>query len=199
MGDCVSSPGGKMKKTTYLTQGAIIAATYFALCMLITPLAYGPLQFRLSEALMLLPALTPAAVPGLFVGCLLFNLLNPMALGPIDVIFGSLATLLAAMMTQRMGRFLQPPTSELTPKNLKLWLLPLPAVLLNGLIVGGYLLFLLPNTAVTPIAILGSVLSIAICEAVVIYAVGIPLTVTFLKSKQVRRQLRAGEDRWLTK
>ncbi|MGI6546494.1 MAG: QueT transporter family protein [Fastidiosipilaceae bacterium] len=188
-----------MKKTTYLTQGAIIAATYFALCMLIAPLAYGPLQFRLSEALMLLPALTPAAVPGLFVGCLLFNLLNPMALGPIDVIFGSLATLLAAMMTQRMGRFLQPPTSELTPKNLKLWLLPLPAVLLNGLIVGGYLLFLLPNTAVTPIAILGSVLSIAICEAVVIYAVGIPLTVTFLKSKQVRRQLRAGEDRWLTK
>ena len=63
-----------MKKTAYITQGAVIAAAYFALCMLVAPIAYGPIQFRVSEALMLLPALTPAGVPGLFVGCLLFNL-----------------------------------------------------------------------------------------------------------------------------
>ena len=122
-----------MKKTSYLTQGAVIAAAYFALCMLVAPIAYGPIQFRISEALMLLPALTPAGVPGLFVGCLLFNLLNPAALGPIDVIFGSLATLIAAILTRQMALRLSPSIPNMKLSHVKTWLLPLPSVISTAL------------------------------------------------------------------
>ena len=179
-----------MKKITYLTQGAVIAAAYFALCMLVAPIAFGPLQFRLSEGLMLLPVLTPAAVPGLWIGCLLANLLNPLSLGPIDVIFGSLATLLAAILTAELGKRLRPVTSELEAKKPKLWLLPLPSILANGLIVGGYLLFLLPDTTVSAGAVLLNMLSIAACEAAVVYLLGVPLTLGLLRSAQVSGQLR---------
>ncbi|MGI6077382.1 MAG: QueT transporter family protein [Fastidiosipilaceae bacterium] len=176
-----------MKKTAYITQGAVIAAAYFALCMLVAPIAYGPIQFRVSEALMLLPALTPAGVPGLFVGCLLFNLLNPAALGPIDVIFGSLATLIAAVITRQLALRLKPSLPNLKLKNAKTWLLPLPSVVSNGLIVGGYLLFLLPDTTVTIGAVLLNMLSIAICEAVVVYAIGIPILFLLKKSPSILR------------
>lgn len=182
-----------MKKINYLTQGAVIAAAYFALTMLVAPIAYGPLQFRLSESLMLLPIITPAAVPGLFIGCLLFNLLNPASLGPIDIIFGSLATLLAAWLTYRMGLKLRPASSELTLRSPKLWLLPLPSVLANGLIVGGYLLFILPDTVVSLGAVLANMLSIGLCEAVVVYTIGIALVLGLLRNKAVQNQLRVRE------
>ena len=82
----------EMKKNQlYLVQGAMIAAIYVALTLSLMPISYGPIQFRVSEALCILPFFTPAAVPGLFVGCLLSNLLG--GLVPMDVICGSLATL----------------------------------------------------------------------------------------------------------
>lgn len=174
-----------MKRTMVLTQGAVIAAAYFALCMLVAPIAWGPIQFRVSEALMILPVLTPAAVPGLFAGCLLFNILNPAALGPIDVIFGSLATLLAAWLTRRMGVHRSPGLRALSLAQPKTWLLPLPSVVANGLIVGGYLLFLLPGSAVTPPAVLLNMLSIAVCEALVVYPVGLPLLMLLRRSESV--------------
>ena len=129
-----------MKKTAYITQGAVIAAAYFALCMLVAPIAYGPIQFRVSEALMLLPALTPAGVPGLFVGCLLFNLLNPAALGPIDVIFGSLATLIAAVITRQLVR-LKPSLPNLK-LNARPGYYPYHQLFLTAIV--GYLLFYCP-------------------------------------------------------
>ncbi len=75
---------------------AVIAALYAALTLLLAPISYGPIQLRLSEALTLLPMVLPQAVPGLFVGCLIANLYTGML---TDIIFGSLATLLAAIGT----------------------------------------------------------------------------------------------------
>lgn len=87
--------------TKSLTRAAIIAAAYCALSLVSSALslAYGPVQLRFSEALCVLPFLMPEAVWGLFVGCLLTNVLSPYGL--LDLIFGSAATLLAALLSAR--------------------------------------------------------------------------------------------------
>ena len=66
-----------MKNATFLVQAAVIAAVYTALTLLLMPLSYGVMQIRVSEALTILPALTPAAIPGLFIGCLISNMIGP--------------------------------------------------------------------------------------------------------------------------
>ena len=87
----------KHKRLALLTQGALIAALYTALTYLINyfGLANGAIQVRISEALTILPVFTPAAIPGLFIGCLLSNLLTGAAIW--DIVFGSLASLLGAV------------------------------------------------------------------------------------------------------
>lgn len=82
-------------KVKFLVQAALIAAAYTALSYSGFSFAYGPLQFRYSEALIAFAPLTPAAIPGLTVGCVLTNL-GSAQLGIYDIVFGSLATLLAA-------------------------------------------------------------------------------------------------------
>lgn len=85
-----------MKKPLRFTiQAAMFAAVYFALTMAIQPLAYGPIQLRVSEALIIFCAMYSAAVPGLTIGCLLANLFSPF--GIFDVIFGTVASLLACV------------------------------------------------------------------------------------------------------
>ena len=112
----------------YLTEGALIAALYVALTWLssLVGLASGAIQFRLSEALCVLAAFTPAAIPGLAIGCALANLLTGSL--PLDILFGSLATLLGALvcwLTRRFGR---------------LWA-PVPNILSNTVIVPLVLMF----------------------------------------------------------
>ncbi len=87
------------QNTLYLTRAAIIAALYVALTFLSASLnlAFGPVQLRFAEALCILPVFTPAAIPGLFIGCILANLLGGAI--PLDVVFGSVATLLGALGT----------------------------------------------------------------------------------------------------
>ena len=80
-----------------LCRAAIIAAMYCALTLVTAPLAYGPLQLRPAEALTALPLLLVDSIPGLFIGCLVSNLLSPY--GTLDVVFGSAVTLLAALCT----------------------------------------------------------------------------------------------------
>ena len=112
----------------YLTKASLIAAIYIVLVLLqvmpfpLASLTFGPIQLRLAEGLTLLPLVESAAVPGLFVGCLLANLLLApySGFGLIDIIGGSLVTLVAAYLTSRMK-------SKLTAM--------IPPVLLNGLIV----------------------------------------------------------------
>ena len=87
------------KKLLFITQAALIAAIYVVLTMFINAfnLASGNVQFRISEALCILPFFTPAAIPGLWIGCLLANLLTGTAI--YDIVFGSLATLVGAIGT----------------------------------------------------------------------------------------------------
>ncbi len=111
----------RTKRVTYITQAAMIAAIYVVLTLFISAfhLANGAIQIRISEALTILPVFTPAAIPGLFLGCAISNLLTG-ALLP-DIVFGSLATLLGAYGTY------------LLRKNK--WAATLPPILSNTLII----------------------------------------------------------------
>ena len=88
-----------------LTFGAAIAAIYAVLTIFLAPISYGPLQCRISEALCILPVLSPTAVWGLFVGCLVANIFTGSL---VDVIFGSLTTLIAAILTYKTRKKLLP-------------------------------------------------------------------------------------------
>lgn len=90
------------KNTGALTRAAVIAALYAALTLLLAPISYGEVQIRLSEALTLLPVLLPEAVPALAVGCLLANILGGATI--FDIVFGTLATLLAAVCTRAFAK-----------------------------------------------------------------------------------------------
>lgn len=140
--------------TRGLTAAALIAALYVALTGLFAPLSFGAVQFRVSEALTLLPVLTSSAVSGLFAGCLLSNLLFGAPWQ--DVVFGSLASLLAALLTRRFRK--------------DLWLAALMPVLLNGLIVGAML------AAVYTLPLWLTMGTVALGEAGVCYVLGVPLT-----------------------
>lgn len=111
-------------KTKFITHAAIIAALYVVLTYLTSlfGLASGPVQCRLSEALCILPVFTPAAVPGLFVGCLLSNLLTGGMI--LDVVFGSIATLIGAAGTYCLAM-----------RKANKYLYTLPAVVSNTLII----------------------------------------------------------------
>ena len=102
-----------------LTHSALIAAVYVALTLVFAPISFGPMQVRIAEALTILPMFTPAAVPGLYIGCLLANLFGEAVV--LDVIFGSLATLIGAAGGWLLRR--------------NRWLVPLPAILANVAII----------------------------------------------------------------
>lgn len=92
-----------MSTTRFLARAAVYAALYAVLTLApgLNALAYGPVQFRLSEALMVFACVDPAAIPGLTIGTALGNLNSPMLV--VDVIFGSLLTLVAAGLMHRIG------------------------------------------------------------------------------------------------
>ena len=99
----------KNKSTLYLTEGAMIAALYVVLTLIFAPISFGEVQIRISEALTILPFFTPAAVPGLFVGCLIANMIGGAVV--LDIVFGSIATLIGAIGTyllRKHNRFLAP-------------------------------------------------------------------------------------------
>lgn len=110
----------KNKSTLFLVQGAAIAAVYVVLTLVFAPLSFGEVQIRFSEALTILPFFTPAAIPGLFVGCIIANLLGGAI--PVDIIFGSIATLIGAVFTYKL-------------RNVGKWTAPLPPVIANIVIV----------------------------------------------------------------
>ena len=91
----------KLLTTRSMCVSAVIAALYAALTLLLAPISYGNIQLRVSEAMTLLPIVLPQAIPGLFVGCLIANLYTGML---TDIIFGSMATLVAAVGTYLLRR-----------------------------------------------------------------------------------------------
>lgn len=110
----------KKTNTAFLSQAAMIAAIYVVLTYVFAPFSFGEIQVRIAEALTILPLFTPAAVPGLFIGCLIGNILGGAILP--DIIFGSIATLIGAFGTYLL-------------RSRKPILTPLPPILANTLIV----------------------------------------------------------------
>ena len=90
----------KNKGTQFLAEAAVIGAIYVVLTLLFAPLSFGEVQIRFSEALTILPFFTPAAIPGLFIGCIIANLFGGAI--PVDIIFGSIATLIGAVFTWKL-------------------------------------------------------------------------------------------------
>ena len=146
--------------TRRLARGAVIAALYTALTLLLAPISYGQLQVRLSEALTLLPILLPEAVPALAIGCLLSNILGGCTI--FDIVFGTLATLLAALCTRRLrGKF---------------WLAAAMPVVFNGVIVGAVVHYCYSPAFPLPLCML----TVAIGEAIACMIVG-PLLISALR------------------
>ena len=123
------------KNVLFITQGAIIAALYTVLTVLAGSLnlASGVIQVRFSEALTILPAFTPAAIPGLFIGCIISNILTGCM--PLDVIFGSLATLIGAALTYLLTHKKIDGEWTFKPGKISAILTPIPPILSNTLIV----------------------------------------------------------------
>ena len=151
----------------------LLAAVYIVFTVLppFSAISYGPVQVRVSEALMVLPAVTPLAVPALFLGCFVANLAG--GLGPVDLIFGSLATLLAALIVSRLRN----------P-----WLVPIPTIVINALVVGTYLPFILG----LPTPLWASWAYIGLGEMVATYGLGVPLLLV-LRSRPSLVSLLRGE------
>lgn len=110
----------KKKGTAYITQAAVIAAIYVILVVIFNYWSFGPIQFRIAEALTILPYFTPAAIPGLFIGCLLSNVLGGAAFW--DIVFGSLATLFGALGTYALRKWSK-------------WLGSVPPIVANTIII----------------------------------------------------------------
>lgn len=127
----------KSKKLVFICQAAVIAALYVVLTYVFGAFASGVIQVRVSEALTILPAFTPAAIPGLVIGCLLSNTLTGCVL--LDIIFGSVATLIGALGSYALRRHT--------------WLVPIPPIVSNMIIVPFVLRFAYGATDAFPFMI----------------------------------------------
>ena len=134
-----------------LARGALIAALYAALTILLAPISYGPVQCRVSEAFTLLPFYLPEAVPGLFIGCIFANFIG--GYGLPDMVFGSLATLVAAFLTLKSGNIF---VAALWP------------VLSNMIIIGTMLHYLIEAPLVM------TCIYVALGELISCYVIGVP-------------------------
>lgn len=143
-------------RTRDLCLTAMIAAIYAALTLGLQAISFGPVQFRVSEALTLLPILFPQSIPGLTLGCLISNLFSPLGATVYDVVFGTLATLVAAILTRRIKG--------------SVWVKALPPVLANGVIVGLVLTYAYGLNTLWL-----NMLTVAAGEAAVCYALGVPM------------------------
>ena len=157
---------------------AIVAAAYAALTIILAPISYGPIQFRVSEALTALPFLMPCTVWGIFLGCILANLYTGSVL---DIVFGSLATLLAGLLTAWFGK------KGNTVKNRLLGCL-MP-VLFNAVIVGavlnwGYGFQEFPDNALLSYGF--NALTVGLGEAGVLYLLGYTLLCQLPKIGAIR-------------
>jgi uncharacterized membrane protein len=153
------------KRLLFICQGAIIAAAYVALTFLASAmgLSSGMIQVRFSEMLCILPMFTPAAIPGLYIGCLLANLLTP-GVVPLDMIFGPIATLIGALGTYALRKYK--------------WLAPLSPILSNALIVP----FVLAYGYNVPDAIPFMMLTVGIGEVISVGVLGMILYFALYKN-----------------
>lgn len=163
-------------RINYITTAAIIAAIYAGLTYLggFFGLSYGPIQIRFSEALTILPIFTPAAIPGLTVGCFIANIGS---FNPLDMIFGSFATFLAALLTY----FLK----DLTFKKLPLLAL-LPPVIINALLIGFEISVFYLGDGYSFYGFIISAIEVGIGQLLACYGLGFPLYFA-LKTKKITK------------
>ncbi|AVQ39641.1 QueT transporter family protein [Clostridium botulinum] len=156
------------KKISKLVFSAVIAAIYTVLTLLLAPISYGQIQVRASESLTLLPFLSSYSIWGVFLGCIISNLIG--GNGIIDVVFGSLATLIAAILTYYIGK-----------SNLKFkkYLAPLPPIIINAVVIG----FILNYTLKLPLLI--SIIWVGLGEAISCYVLGLILISIIEKNKKL--------------
>lgn len=166
------------KNIEYIIISALIASAYVGLTFLsnIFSLAYGPIQFRVSEVLTLLPIFTPAAIPGVTIGCFIANIAS---FNVIDMIFGTVATLCAAVLTYLL-------------KDIKLKGLPLlamlPPVIVNALVIGAEIAcFFLPG-GYSFWGFIISGIEVGIGQLAVCYGLGIPFYLLVKKHNIFDRQ-----------
>ena len=143
----------------FLTRGAIIAALYVVLTYLssLLGLSSGVIQLRISEALCILPIFFPEAVPGLYVGCIISNIIA--GANPFDIIFGSLATLLGAIGARLLRKL---------PDKL-MWIATLPTIVANALIVPPVLIFAYGATDAYWFIVLTVFIGEVVCAGIVGY------------------------------
>lgn len=172
----------KQKSTKYIVQAAVIAALYAVLTILQNTLLPGTasmaVQFRVSEVLTILALYTPAAVPGLTIGCVIANISSLSALGPYDLIFGSLASLIAALCMYAL-------------RNARIASLPVISALMpalaNGLIVGFEIEFFFVEGGFHFADFLLQGGLVALGELVVLFILGLPLSKLIEKQKLDKR------------
>jgi len=152
----------KGDRFNYWTRAAMIGAIYALLTILFAPISYGMIQVRISEMLMILPYFTPAAIPGLFVGCFIANMFGGM--GILDIIFGSLATLISAYLVSKI-------------KNR--YLVPMPPVIINALIVG-YVLHI-----VLGVPFYLTALWVGLGQLIACYGLGFPLLLLLERNRHI--------------
>ncbi len=184
-------------RTRYVAQAGMIAAVYAAaslvVLLILQGLAWGPIQFRISECVCVLSVFTPAAIPGLTVGCALANLIALVfngtgALGLFDVVFGSLATCLGALWCWKLRK--HPKLALLGP------------VLANAVIVPAYLPLLvqglgyytIPFTSIALDGLYGAMylfglLATGIGEALIMYVLGLPLLYALKRANAIKQPI----------
>ncbi|WP_251860989.1 QueT transporter family protein [Clostridium sp. Marseille-Q2269] len=156
------------KRISKLVFSAVIAAIYTVLTLLLAPISYGQIQVRVSEALTLLPFLSSYSIWGVFLGCIIANIIG--GNGIIDVVFGSMATLIAAILTYYIGK-----------SNLKFkkYLAPLPPIIINAVVIG----FILNYTLKLPLLL--SMMWVGLGEAISCYILGLLLISIIEKNKKL--------------
>jgi len=158
-----------MKKARSIAFVGVLAGLYAALTIFLAPISYSYIQVRVSEALTVLPYLTPLAIPGLFLGVLIANIFG--GFGPWDIFGGSALTLIAAVLTYW------------TRKTGKPWLAPLPPVVVNAFGVSAYLQFLVEGFQPGLKTYFFFVATIGLGELIACYAIGYPFLRWLLRSR----------------
>ena len=166
--------------TKKLARAGIIAALYVAVTCSLGEIAYGPLQIRPAEALCILPVFFIEAIPGLFIGCALANLISQY--GVYDIAFGSLTTLIAATLTYIIGRiFREKPVSAV--------LGGIPPVILNAIVIP--LIIVLTGAGWEAYFTLFG--EFMLTQSVWVYALGLPLYFAVLRLRKTVRFFQSDE------
>lgn len=169
-----------MTKTSRLARGALIGALYAAMTLAIPGLGFGPLQLRLGEALSVLPFFMPEAVWGLTLGCFVSNIIGVGygLTGPWDIIFGTAATFIAAVFTARIK---------------KIALSPLPAVIVNAVVVG-VMLTAMFFKGLPAAPLFYNIATVGIGQAAVCFGLGLPLAFLYRGYSESQKNTQTEEE-----